>query len=54
MLKVKSLAAPYGDCDDRDDADVFACRLECITRTVVDKCGCHDIYMMPINNATRE
>ena len=49
---MKSLPTPYGDCNDNSNASVSECRLACVTRTVVEMCGCHDVYMKPINKAT--
>ena len=49
LLKVKSLKDPYGDCDDNNNSTVSECRLTCVTRTVVEMCGCHDVYMKPIH-----
>ena len=53
ILKVKSLPDPYTDCDDSNSVSVSECRLACLTRTVVEKCGCHDVYMSPLYNGTR-
>ena len=53
-LKVKTLPDPYGDCDDNNNASVSECQLACVTKAVVEKCGCHDVYMIPIYNATRK
>ena len=52
ILKVKSLPDPYSDCDEDSNASVSECRLACVTKTVVETCDCHDVYMTPINNAT--
>ena len=52
MLQVKSLPHPYGDCDDNNNASVSECRLACVTRAVVEMCGCHDVYMTPVKSTT--
>ena len=52
LLKVKTLPDPYGDCDDNSNTVVSECQLACVTKAVVEKCGCHDVYMKPIHNAT--
>ena len=52
ILKVKNLPYPYGDCDDNNNASVSECRLACVTKAVVEKCGCHDVYMKAMYNAT--
>ena len=40
-----SLPDPYGECDANSAITVSECRLACLTRTVVQTCGCHDVYM---------
>ena len=52
LLKVKTLPDPYGECEDNSNTAVSECRLACVTRAVVEKCGCHDVYMKPLQNAT--
>ena len=52
--QIKTLPDPYGDCDNNNNATVSECRLACVTRTVVEMCGCHDVYMTPTDNATCE
>ena len=49
---MKTLAHPYGDCNDNNNISVSECRLACITRAVVEICDCHDVHTTPINNAT--
>ncbi len=37
---------------EKSEAVVSECELECATKAVVEKCGCHDSYMKPHWNGT--
>ncbi len=45
--QIVNLPDPYGDCVETSETSVSQCELRCVTKAVVEKCGCHDSYMEP-------
>ena len=54
QYKVTTLPDPYGDCEELDPVPVSRCLLNCVTKRVLEQCGCHDVHMDPYINTTCE
>ena len=54
QYRVTTLPDPYGDCEELHPVPVSRCLLNCITKIVVEHCGCHDVHMEPYRNSTCE
>ena len=54
QYKVTTLPDPYGDCEELHPVPVSRCLLNCLTKRVVEQCGCHDVHMKPYMNSTCE
>ena len=47
VIQIKNLPSPYGDCEEKDPVPVSRCKMKCKTQTLVELCGCRDVYMTP-------
>ena len=55
-FKASNLEPPWGHCSTKEldyyvDYTVSACKVECETKDLVDRCGCRDAYM-PYNKSS--
>ena len=54
VFQVKSLSEPFGICEEINPVPVSECQQTCKTEKVVERCGCHDVYMKPLEHGNGE